>query len=42
MATIEFVLWVGWGMLSHFHVQPNYRVEAVLWLCCVVVRAVTI
>ena len=33
---------VGWGLHSHFHVQPNYSVEDVLWLCCVVVEVVTI
>ena len=33
---------VRWGGLqSHFHVQPNYSVEVVLWLCCVVVGGVT-
>ena len=35
-ATVEF-LWGGGH--SHFHVQPNYSVEAVL--CCVVVGVVT-
>ena len=29
-------------MHSHFHVQPNYCVEAVLWLCCIVIGVVTI
>ena len=27
---------VGWGLHSIFCVQPNYSIEAVLWLCCVV------
>ena len=38
----RFGVWggVGWG--AHFHVQPNYSVEVVLWLCCVVVGVVTI
>ena len=38
----------GWWVLggvcslhSHFHVQPNYSVEVVLWLCCVVIGVVT-
>ena len=28
--------WVGLGLHSHFHVQPNYSVEVVLCsvLCC--------
>ena len=30
----------GWGMQSHFHVQPNYSVEVVLR--CVVVGVETI
>ena len=30
---------VGWGLHSHFHVQPNYSVEVVLR--CVVVGVVT-
>ena len=30
---------VGWGLHSHFCVQPNYSVEVVL--CCVVVGVVT-
>ena len=30
----------GWGLHSHFHVQPNYSVEVAL--CCVVVGVVTI
>ena len=38
-ADVEF-LWGGWGLQSHFHVQPNYSVEVVL--CCVVVGVVTI
>ena len=24
----------GLSLHSHFHVQPNYSVEVVLWLCC--------
>ena len=34
---VEFLWWgvVGWGLHSHFHVQPNNCVEVVL--CCVVV-----
>ena len=40
---VEFLWWwVGWGLHSHFCVQPNYSVEVVLWLCCVVVGVVTI
>ena len=39
-ATVEFVRWGG--LHSHFRVQPNYSVEAVLFLCCVVVGVVTI
>ena len=31
---------VGWGLHSHFHVQPNYSAEVVLR--CVVVGVVTI
>ena len=31
---------VGWGLHSHFHVQPNYSVE--VELRCVVVGIVTI
>ena len=48
MATIEFLWWVGagpgggGGVHSHFHVQPNYCIEVVLWMCCVVVGDVTI
>ena len=47
--SVEFVWWgggevgygvVGWGLQSHFHVQPNYSVEVVL--CCVVVGVATI
>ena len=30
------------GVHGHFHVQPNYSVEVVLWLCCVVVGVVSI
>ena len=26
--------WVGWGLHSHFHVQPIHSVEFVLLLCC--------
>ena len=35
-ATVEFLWWGGWGLQSHFHVQPNYSVEVVLLvvLCC--------
>ena len=33
---------MGWGLHTHFHVQPNYSVEVMLWLCCVVVGVVTI
>ena len=32
--------WVGWGLQSHFRVQPNHCVEVVLH--CVVVAVVTI
>ena len=42
-AGVEFLWWwrdgVGWGLHSHFHVQPNYSVE--VGLCCVVVGVVT-
>ena len=31
----------GWGIYNHFHVQPNYSVEVVLWVCCVVVGVVS-
>ena len=38
-AAVEFLWWGGgggwWGLHSHFHAQPNYSVEVVLWLCCV-------
>ena len=34
-AGVEFVWWGG--VRSHFRVQPNYSVEVVLWLYCVVV-----
>ena len=37
-AAVEF-LWVGWGLQSHFCVQPNNCVEVVLR--CVVVGVVT-
>ena len=49
IADVEFVWWVdgwggvgcgGWGLQSHFHVQPNNGVEVVLR--CVVVGVVTI
>ena len=42
-AAVEFLWWVlgGGGVQSHFHVQPNYSVEVVLWLCSVVVGIVT-
>ena len=33
---------MGWDFHSLFHVQHNYSVEVVLWLCCVVVGVVTI
>ena len=42
-AAVEFVWWgggMGWGLRSHFHVQPNYSIEVVLR--CDVVGAVTI
>ena len=26
--------WVGWGMPSHFRVQPIYDVDVVIVLCC--------
>ena len=41
-AAVEFLWWWGgWGLQSHFHVQPNhYCVEVVLR--CVVVGVVTI
>ena len=39
-AAVEFLWWVGWGLQSHFHVQPNNCVEVVLR--CVVVGVVTI
>ena len=42
-AAFEFVWWgggVGWGLHSHFHVQPKYSVEVVLRY--VVVGVVTI
>ena len=38
-AAVEVVWWWGWGLHSHFHVQPNYSVEVVLR--CVVVGVVT-
>ena len=31
---------MGWGLHSHFHVQPNYSVEVVLR--CVLIGVVTI
>ena len=34
-AAVKFVWWWGWGLQSHFRVQPNFCVEVVL--CCVVV-----
>ena len=40
---VEFVWWVGgvgWGLQSHFRVQPNHCVEVPLR--CVVVGVVTI
>ena len=45
MFTVEFLWycggmgWGGWGLHSHFHVQPSYSVEVVLR--CVVVGVVT-
>ena len=39
-AAVEFLWWVGWGLQSHFHVQPNNCVEVVLR--CVVVGVLTI
>ena len=42
-AAVEFVWWgwvVGWDLHSHFHVRPNYSVEAVLRY--VVIGVVTI
>ena len=41
-AAVEFLWWVGWGgwgLQSHFHVQPNHCFEVVLRV--VVVRVVT-
>ena len=40
-AKVEFLWWVvvGWGLQTHFHVQPKFCVEVVL--CCVVVGVVT-
>ena len=41
-AAVEFLLWWwwgGWGLQSHFRVQPNNFVEVVL--LCVVVGVVT-
>ena len=32
----------GWGLQSHFHLQPNYSVELVMWLCSVVNGVMTI
>ena len=31
----------GVGVDQSFRVQPNYSVEVVLWLCCVIVGIVT-
>ena len=41
-AAVEFLVWWvgGWGLQSHFRVQPNYCVEGVLRF--VVVGVVTI
>ena len=39
-AAVEFVWWWGWGLQSHFNVQPNYSVEVVL--PCVIVGVLTI
>ena len=36
---VEFVWWGGWGMRSHFRVQPNHCVKVVLR--CVMVGVVT-
>ena len=41
-AAVEFPRWGGWGLHSHFHVQPNNSVKVVLCLCFVVVGVVTI
>ena len=30
------------GVYSHVHVQPNFIVKVMLWLCCVVVGVVPI
>ena len=38
-AAVEFIWWGGWGLQSHFCVQPNHCVKVVL--CCVVVGVVT-
>ena len=39
-SAVEFLWWVGWGLQSYLHVQPNNCVEVVLR--CVVVGVVTI
>ena len=41
-APVKFLWWVGVGVHSHFHVQPNHSVDVVLWFCCVLVGVVTI
>ena len=38
-AAFEVLWWVGWGVQSHFRVQPNHCVKVVLR--CVVVEVVT-
>ena len=35
MFTVEFLWLGGWGLDSHFRVQPIYSVEVELWLCFV-------
>ena len=40
MLTVSFCCGVGWGLHSHFCVQPNYSAEVVLR--CVVVGVVII
>ena len=41
-AAVEFVWWGGWGLQSHFPVQPNHCVEVVLRCVVVWVGVVTI
>ena len=31
-AKVDFLWWVGWGLQSHFRVQPNFCVDVVLSL----------